>query len=116
MDNKELGKWGEEKASAFLLKQGYEIIKKNYNTKIGEIDIIARINNILVFIEVKTRRTTNYGTPEAAVDINKQKKIRKVAECFILNYSQKYETIRFDVVSININKGKGKLRHYKNAF
>ncbi len=75
---KEIGKIGEELAVQYLEKQGYCIEEKNYRTSIGEIDIIASIKNELVFVEVKTRTTLNFGDPIESIDIKKIKRIQRV--------------------------------------
>ena len=67
MEKKELGKKGEELALRFLKKRGYRIIEKNYVCKMGEMDIIAKEKDTLVFIEVKTRTSTVFGPPQLAV-------------------------------------------------
>ena len=74
-----LGRVGEKKAAEYLKKKGYKIIKTNYKTAIGEIDIIAEDGEYLVFIEVKTRSTADFGQPSQAVNLKKQEKYYKVA-------------------------------------
>lgn len=74
-----LGRVGEEIAVKLLLAQGFEIIKRNYLTFLGEIDVIAQRDDILHFIEVKTRTSLVYGTPASAVTFKKQDKIKKIA-------------------------------------
>ena len=82
--NHVLGVQGEVLAKQHLLENGYKILAQNYTTKIGEIDIIASKNDIIVFVEVKRRQTLQYGRPIEAVDIRKQNKIRKVAEIYLM--------------------------------
>jgi putative endonuclease len=115
MNKRELGSFGEEKAAEYLIKKGYEILKRNFRYARGEIDIIARNNDYLIFVEVKLRRTLNYGFPQAAVDSRKQQKIRRAAECFLKDY-QGIEQIRFDVIAIQLKNGRGELQHFENAF
>lgn len=116
MNRWELGKYGEEKAVEYLEKQGYEIIARNFRSARGEIDIIARDEDFIIFIEVKLRRSQKYGPPQSAVDYRKQEKIKKVTEYFLLKQGLRNERIRFDVISIEIEAGKVKLKHFKNAF
>ena len=78
-----LGKEGEALAVSFCRKKGYRILEKNYRTVFGEIDIIARDGEMIVFIEVKTRTDDTFGYPFEAVDARKREKIRKVALCFM---------------------------------
>ena len=94
-----LGQRGEGLAVEFLKKKGYKIIKQNYKTRIGEIDIIADDGGTLVFVEVKTRESIAYGMPFEAVTRYKKRKIANVA----LLYLKKIKEVppcRFDVVSI----------------
>ncbi|MCM8804856.1 MAG: YraN family protein [Candidatus Omnitrophica bacterium] len=104
MKNIEFGKIGEEKAIKFLKNNGYEIIERNYKTKIGEIDIIARKKREIIFIEVKTRSSDNFGMPEEAVNEKKLKKIEKVGNIY-LKRKKLDLPYRFEVLSI-IKEGK----------
>jgi len=99
------GKKGEDFACSLLKKQGYIVLTKNYRTKFGEIDIIAIDNDTLVFVEVKTRRSTKHGLPEEAVDERKLNKIRKVGEHFIQNNQNVPRKQRVDVISLIIVNG-----------
>ncbi|HOK56094.1 MAG TPA: YraN family protein [bacterium] len=99
MRNIEFGKLGEEKAVEFLRKKGYRIIEKNYRTKIGEIDLIAKRRKEIIFIEVKTRSSDNFGLPQEAVNERKLKKIEQVAQIY-LNSKKINLPFRFEVLSI----------------
>ena len=94
-----LGKAGEEAAVGFLRKKGHEILETNYRLSRDEIDIISRLGDILVFIEVKTRSNYGGGFPELAVSKQKQKRIAKVAQHYIENYNFSGE-IRYDIIAI----------------
>jgi len=99
MNNIEFGRLGEEKAIEFLKKKGYKILERNYKTKIGEIDIIAKKNKKIIFIEVKTRSSYNFGRPEESVNEKKLKKIESVAQIYL--QSQKINLpYSFEVLSI----------------
>ncbi|MDP3012699.1 MAG: YraN family protein [Candidatus Subteraquimicrobiales bacterium] len=113
---KSLGIRGEEIASRFLIKKGFKILFKNYRLKFGEIDIIALDKNSLVFVEVKTRFNTEFGKPFEAINISKQNKLRKLADCFIAFNQPEAKFFRFDVISILINKDKREVVHIENAF
>lgn len=115
LNRRELGNWGEKKAVKYLTKKGYQILENNFSCRIGEIDIIAVNNEFIIFVEVKLRRNNDFGPPEAAVDYRKQKKIKQIASYYLMN-NDTSKKIRFDVISIQINNGKGKLKHIKNAF
>lgn len=111
-----VGKAGEEKASKYLKEKGYEIIEKNFRCREGEIDIIAKDKNKeLVFVEVKTRRTYEYGEPAEAVNFMKQKHIQRVAKYYILKNKLINNSIRFDIIEIMIGKTFC-VHHIKEAF
>lgn len=106
------GSIGESQAEAYLLEQGYEIIETNYKNKIGEIDIIAKLDNRIVFVEVKSRATARFGYPREAVDYKKQQKIRMVADIYLKSRRIYEAYIRFDVIEILA----GELTHLIAAF
>lgn len=112
---KELGRRGEEAAFQFLRKKGYRIIEKNYVCKMGEMDIIAKEKDTLVFIEVKTRTSSLFGPPQLAVNFSKQRQLSKVA----LNYLKEKRLgdvkARFDVVAILLDQ-KEEVELIQNAF
>ena len=110
-----LGEKGEGLAVKFLKKKGYRIIKQNYKTPIGEIDIIAAEGDTLVFIEVKTRESLEYGHPFEAVNKAKRRKIANVALLY-LKALKKEPPCRFDVVSIFYENGRPGLELIKDAF
>jgi putative endonuclease len=110
-----LGEIGEGLAVKFLKKKGYKIIKQNYRTRIGEIDIIAREGDTLVFIEVKTRESIAYGRPFEAVDYFKKRKIANVALLY-LKQLKEIPPCRFDVVSIYFDQGSPACELIRDAF
>ena len=95
-----IGRDGEEIAAEYLRNNGYRIVEKNYKNRFGEIDIIAKDGNTVVFIEVKTRNTPSYGTPSSAVDSKKQQRIGKVALTYLTKKGLTQHPVRFDAVSI----------------
>ncbi len=107
-----LGRVGEKKAAEFLKKLGYKIECMNYKTHIGEIDIIAKDEKCIVFVEVKTRSGEDYGAPSEAVDYKKQEKIIKVANEYLVKSKKTDSQCRFDVVEIN----NGEINHIIDAF
>lgn len=114
---KTFGNEGEKSASDFLCRNGYSIIEKNYRTRYGEIDIIAKDGGTVVFVEVKTRRGSSlYGPPEFAVDSRKQNQIIKTALSYIAFKKINSSGFRFDVVSITRGNGKDRIELIKNAF
>ncbi len=103
-DKRNLGDRGEEIASLYLKKCGFLILARNYRKKFGEIDIIARDKDCLVFIEVKTRKSDSHGHPFEAVNLTKQKRISKVAQCYLAENRLFNSPARFDVVSVIISR------------
>ena len=94
---------GEDKACAYLIANGYEIIDRNYYTRFGEIDIIARKDKFLVFVEVKSLPHGDIDTLSYVLNKKKQQKIIKTSKCYLLNHRQyNYEYIRYDVLAIDV--------------
>ena len=110
-----LGKTGEEIATQYLIENGYKLIIRNFRCIQGEIDIIAKDKDEIVFIEVKTRKNTNYGTPVDAVDKRKQKHILNACKYYIYINKLEKRKIRFDVIEI-YKKEKFYINHIKNIF
>ena len=118
---KNLGDAGENFAAAYLKSRNYEILARNFRFgKTAEIDIIASINNIIVFVEVKTRNNQKYGTPAEAVTLKKQQKIIKAATKYLLDNALFDSACRFDVIEVfaddNQNPNNWQCNHIENAF
>ena len=111
-----LGELGEGVAVQLLKEQGYKIWKRNYKTKLGEIDIIAKDKDTVCFIEVKTRHSDKFGSPEESISESKQKKIARVALLFLKEMNLLDKKARFDVVSVVYLKGELRPDLIKNAF
>lgn len=113
-----LGQQGEKIAVRHLWKNGYRIIETNYKDEHGEIDIIAEEGEVLAFIEVKTRTSTDFGQPEQAVDDEKQSHISRAAQNYCALKKVKNRQCRFDVVSILVDPETTKqtIQLIKNAF
>ena len=110
------GRKSEALAAKHLKKMGYKIVTRNYRTKLGEIDIIAKDSSTLVFVEVKARQSAQYGSPKAAVTYEKQRKISMVALAYLKATQQMQTAARFDVVSIDYSEGRPVVEVIKNAF
>ena len=95
-----LGNKGENMALKYLKSKGYKIIEQNFTCMLGEIDIMARHDGFLVFVEVKTRTSNMFGRPAEAVDYRKQEKIRKIALYYQRVKGLFSEPVRFDVVEV----------------
>ena len=110
------GKIGEDAAVNFLKQNGYEILEQNYYYNHGEIDIIAKDGKVLVFVEVKSRRSTRFGEPEESVTPKKQELLRRTAEGYAVEKNIGEIDCRFDVVSVMMNDGKAECRILKDCF
>ena len=115
-NNIEKGKKGEDIAAACLKKEGYRIIERNYRCLYGEIDIIAMDAGDIVFIEVKSRKSDNFGSPEEAVGITKQKKISRVALNYLRERGLADHNARFDIVAIRFMPQGNRVKLIRNAF
>ena len=115
MDKRAKGKIGEDAAALFLEGKGYEIIRRNYYTRYGEIDIIANDGALLVFAEVKKRTGEKYGTGAQAVTSKKIEKIRLCASIYISENNLNDQKVRFDVIEISGTKN-GLINHIEAAF
>jgi len=114
--NKITGNIGENIAAEYLQKQGYEIIERNWRySREGEIDIIAIDKKTLVFIEVKTRKTTNFGHPLEAIDERKFYQIKHLAQAYISTLEKNYANYRIDAISIILSQPP-EINHVKNIF
>ncbi len=114
MNKRTVGGLFEDRAAAYLRGEGMEILFRNFRCRLGEIDLIARDEEELVFVEVKYRYSDACGTGEFHVDRRKQQTIFRVAQVFLNRYFRLFTPCcRFDVVSIG---GDGGVRHIRNAF
>ena len=111
----ELGKLGEQLAVEFLTKNGYSILEQNWRNRFEEIDIIASKDQYLIIVEVKTRRNLNYGNPEDAVSLKKQRLLVNAAEVYINQKNCTLET-RFDIISIVAHDENPAISHIMWAF
>ena len=112
----EFGRKAESIAVRQLKKAGYKIIARNFRTRIGEIDVIAREGATIAFVEVKARRSSHFGHPKQAVTYAKQRKISMVALEYLKSTDQMRSKARFDVVSVTSLSNEPKIEIIKNAF
>jgi putative endonuclease len=108
------GNAGEQAASRFLEQEGYVVVEKNYRYKKAEIDIIARKDKLLIFVEVKTRTSKSFGEPEEAVSQSKINLILMAAESYIEAINWEYD-IRFDVIAVHYSHTV-EIVHFQDAF
>ncbi|MNE25606.1 hypothetical protein D3C87_579410 [compost metagenome] len=110
----EIGIQGEKLAMEYLIEMGYKIMLRNWRFKNLEVDLIVMDGSTLVFVEVKTRSTTDFGEPYEFVDVRKQRRLIRAAQAYILKHAYSGE-VRFDVVAVT-NNTHSKLTYIKDAF
>jgi putative endonuclease len=108
----EVGASGEDRAVAHLVRAGFRIVERNYRCKLGELDVIARDGGVLVFVEVRSRRSNEFGNALDAVSAHKRKKVTRVAMSYIAYRRPRFVEARFDVVAIT----GAELVHIKDAW
>ena len=113
----DLGKNGERAASEYLQKKGYHILEHNFRNGRAEIDLIAKLEGVLIFVEVKTRKTEFFGFPEEAVNYRKEMNIRKCSSAY-MNTINHLGEIRFDIISIIMDEALNvkSIFHIEDAF
>jgi putative endonuclease len=112
---KPLGRKGEDLAAAFLRDLGWEIVERNYCTRLGEIDIVGQDRDTLVFVEVKTRTSAAVARPDQSVTRRKQAKLRRLVEEYLVRHNQEQADVRFDVVGVTIGSRRPEFEHIKGA-
>lgn len=111
------GRYGEELAAQYLIRQGYRILQKNFRVSCGEVDIIAQDKEVLAFVEVKTRAGTGFGLPAEAVTFRKRQQISRTALVYLSQNRLQNVSARFDVVSVMLrNDAEPQIEVIKNAF
>lgn len=111
-----VGNEGEDLAAAALKKQGYKILERNYRTPLGEIDLIARHQGFLVFLEVKTRRSVRFGAPQEAVSPAKQARLKRLADYYVKVKRLGEVPVRFDVVAVTMSEAGPQVEIIRDAF
>jgi putative endonuclease len=112
-----LGTFGEDQACEFLKKKGCKIVERNFRVPRGEIDIIARMGKILLFVEVKTRVSSDFAQPWESVGFRKRKNLKLAAKSYVQQQASREEEYRFDVLSIIVKEGSlPEIEWIQNAF
>lgn len=104
-DRKRTGVIGEKEAAKLLKKQGYKILETNYRCPLGEIDIIAKEKDTVVIVEVRTKRSRRFGTPEESVNATKRAKLIELANYYLQRKNQQNKFWRIDVVAVEMGNG-----------
>jgi len=116
MNKTKIGRQGETLAAEYLQKNGYEILQRNYYAGHAEIDIIAKNDATLVFVEVKTCRSASFGAPETWVDDRKVKLLGDAADVFLQDYPDEGLDCRFDIIAVYLQGNDAKINHIQDAF
>ena len=111
-----LGKLGEDLACEELVRRGYAILDRRYRTRCGEIDIVARVGDIVVFVEVKARAGDRFGGSLAAVTPRKQQQIVRVALDWLTRWPWSDQPCRFDAVTVDFEEGQPRIEVFQHAF
>lgn len=109
-----LGNWGEQRAKEHLLAADYKLIAENWRNKHGEIDLIMQDDNVVVFIEVRTKESSSFGTGVESITAQKRSKIREMAASFLQYKSWWDKPIRFELIAIDKKGLEYKITHLKN--
>lgn len=115
-NRRQLGEAGEDLAVAALKDRGYNILEANYTVPLGEIDLIARHRQFLVFVEVKTRRSLKFGAPQEAVSPAKQARLKRLADYYLKQKRLTGTPVRFDVVAITLGGDAPQVEIIQDAF
>jgi putative endonuclease len=110
-----VGRWGENVAAEYLEKKGYKIVERNVHAARGEIDIVARKDNLLIFVEVRTRTSHSFSYPEESVTLRKQTYILSAAEEYLLLHPESGDSWQFDLVAVEGSPGGNpQIEHFEN--
>jgi putative endonuclease len=112
---KQTGRQGEEIAARYLEDNGYKLVQRNWRCKIGELDLIVEDDDVLVFVEVRTRHGHRYGIPEESITPAKQARLIELAETYLQETSSIPQSWRIDVVAVQLGPGRPQINHIENA-
>ncbi|MCX7894463.1 MAG: YraN family protein [Thermoanaerobaculum sp.] len=111
-----VARWGETLALWWLRWRGFKLEARNWRSRWGEVDLVMRKGSLVVFVEVKARRSASAGPPELAVTTAKQRRLARLAQAFCRGKQAAALSFRFDVVAVDLGRFPPKLRHYPGAF
>lgn len=111
-----LGRYGEDRAASYLQERGYEIIDRNWRSQVGEIDIVAKDKDRLVFVEVKTRSGSGFGHPFEAITANKVARMRRLVADWCIVKQVSSVKVRLDAIAVMVTAGRVHIEHLKEVF
>ena len=116
--NKDIGSFGEALARDYLISKGYKLLNMNFRNKFGEIDIICKKNNLLIFCEIKSRYSNSFGSPIESITCYKQKQIIKLSELYLISKKYYNFNVRYDIIEVIFNTITSShiINHVQDAF
>ena len=116
--NKDIGSFGEALARDYLISKGYKILNMNFRNKFGEIDIICKKNNLLIFCEINSRYSNSFGSPIESITCYKQKQIIKLSELYLISKKYYNFNVRYDIIEVIFNTITSShiINHVQDAF
>jgi len=99
-ERQRMGRWGEDQASLLLCRNGIDVVERNWRCRLGELDIVGRDEDIVVFVEVRTRSSARYGSPEESITMQKSHRLRKLAMCYMASHGLQDTPYRIDVIAV----------------
>ena len=116
--NKDIGSFGEALARDYLISKGYKILNMNFRNKFGEIDIICKKNNLLIFCEIKSMYSNSFGSPIESITCYKQKQIIKLSELYLISKKYYNFNVRYDIIEVIFNTITSShiINHVQDAF
>ena len=116
--NKDIGSFGEALARDYLISKGYKILNMNFRNKFGEIDIICKKNNLLIFCEIKSTYSNSFGSPIESITCYKQKQIIKLSELYLISKKYYNFNVRYDIIEVIFNTITSShiINHVQDAF
>ena len=116
--NKDIGSFGEALARDYLISKGYKTLNMNFRNKFGEIDIICKKNNLLIFCEIKSRYSNSFGSPIESITCCKQKQIIKLSELYLISKKYYNFNVRYDIIEVIFNTITSShiINHVQDAF
>ena len=114
--NQDLGRYGEDRAAIYLQERGYEIVDRNWHSQTGEIDLVAKDNDRLVFVEVKTRSGSGFGHPFEAITPSKVARMRRLVADWCVAKQVSGLKVRLDAIAVLVTGGRVHIEHLKEVF
>lgn len=113
LERQKIGKIGEEAAAWHLKEQGYEIIESNYRSPLGEIDLVARDKGVTVLVEVRTRTSHAYGSPEESITADKARRLKRMAHSYLQTNHLSAAPSRIDLVAVMVDRETRQVKNIK---